>query len=95
MMKSDPSGTIIAIALVIMLYYLFVKNQIKGALGQSGVPVIASFAGSPTYGYAAGTNPLSNAFNGSNFVPGETSNPDANPLGLDRSNLSSGILFTS
>jgi hypothetical protein len=96
MMKNDPAGTIIAIALVAMLYYLFVKNQLKGAIGQSGVPVIASFAGAPTYGYAAGTNPLASVFTDSIFVPGETSSSqNQNPLGLDTGNLQSGILFTS
>jgi hypothetical protein len=101
MAKSNTAQTVLTLGIMALLFYLF-RAQISavfakaGTPSASGVPVIASFAGAPTYGYAAGTNPLASVFTDSIFVPGETSSSqNQNPLGLDTGNLQSGILFTS
>lgn len=50
MAKNDMGGTILSLGIVLLLIYVF-KNSMNPA---SGTPVIASFAGTPTAGFAAG-----------------------------------------
>lgn len=59
MAQPNPAQTVLSLGIVALLFYLF-RAQISSAFASviPGAPVISSFAGSPTYGYAAGTNPV-------------------------------------